>query len=337
MKKTLYFSLNSDNKNIKDIKLFPAGDLEYLRGLNEKFDLHIIHPREYDFKNMTVPNSYGVEITDNTITFYERKGEHIPQGDAFFVFSSGGGHNLGLEFARNHISFLKYLRDNNNFQYFFNSPETQEMMLKDKLVELSSEFDGVAKTKEFSRENLEDMLSTYGSVIAKPIAGAKGSGVVKLKSSDDLEKLISSLQPNNLESTDDLEKLTSLQPNNLESYLSSNYVLQEPLSGPEKRLIVLDGKYLGARVHINRSTPWEENNPDHRTEIYTPTEKEIKLAEQVAKRVGATIAGVDFIGDKINELNGGGTDTAFRDRETKEIFYNLAPWVVQKIYDIVHG
>ena len=87
MKKVVYFPLNPDNKKTEDFSKFPyLPDFSYLIALQNEFDVHVVHPEEYNFEKGTVKASYGFILKDNKFDFPEKLGEHIPEGDLFFYF-----------------------------------------------------------------------------------------------------------------------------------------------------------------------------------------------------------------------------------------------------------
>jgi len=314
-KKKVYFTLNSDAKLNRNISSLQLGDLTYLKNLSENYDLHIVHPREFNFNSGTVSGSYGINISEKYVDFYSRKGEHEPSGDLFFIFSDGSAHNLGLNFMNEFYTFLKNLKNRGNFEHFVNEPETEEKTLKSYLPVLSQELNGIAKTRIFSEEDFYDMISTYGSTILKPIAGCRMRGVSLLKSEKDLLDIMSKYSLN-------------------AAYLSNNYVLQEPLFGDEKRLIVVGGEYLSSRVVKNRVNPWSPNN-NQSNHIYYPSEEEIKIAVKANDAIGAYVAGIDFIGSKVNELNGSGSGITVKDN-SGTIIVDEVPTVLSYINNILN-
>ncbi|MFP4189533.1 MAG: RimK family alpha-L-glutamate ligase [Candidatus Woesearchaeota archaeon] len=283
--KKAYLSIREDIEQVPEHK---SSDHTFAQRLNEMYDLHLVHPCEYDLETLTVGASYQYESPDKKTLKQPR---HTPEGDLFIIFSDGSNRNRGLDFALREYEFLNTLKQENMFQYFFNEPETEEKTLKSGLIELSENDDMIAETQSFTKENVEEMTGKYGSVVAKPIFGSQMAGVQLLHSLDDIKGDI--------------------------SYFEENYVLQEPLEGYEKRIVVMDGRPLFSRIHKDRPNPWREStNPT--VELYSPTPDEMAVALRTADRIGAYLAGVDFIGDKVNEVNGSGTGIYFKDDNTGE-------------------
>lgn len=281
--KKVYFSVSED---IANISIDDSSDHKFIERLNEICDLHLVHPCEYNFDSGTVMASYQYVNSKKIIL---KQKEHRPNGDLFIIFSDGSNKNRGLDFAINEYHFLKNLKYDNSFEKFFNEPETEELTLKSYLTYLSKDNHlGIAKTMEYNYDNLERLLEQYGKVIAKPIFGCQMTGVQMIKE-------VSEFNEN----------------------LTENYILQEPLFGPEKRIVVMDGQVIMARIHQDRKNPWNKGSAS--IQGYLPTSDEINIAINNTKSIGAYLAGVDFIGSKVNEINGSGTGIRYYDSETKKL------------------
>jgi glutathione synthase/RimK-type ligase-like ATP-grasp enzyme len=91
----------------------------------------------------------------------------------------------------------------------------------------------------------------------------------------------------------------------------SDYVFQEFLDGPEKRLWFLGDEVVAARIIHNRPKPWQKKTNSRMEEFTENLEHkfpiEIAAAKKIWQEAGLEVGCVDFIGDKINELNGCGT------------------------------
>jgi glutathione synthase/RimK-type ligase-like ATP-grasp enzyme len=280
--------------------------------ITEKLDnlvnLSLVYPSDYSLETMSIQASYT--LANRTL---ERKsGHHLPRGDLFIIYGDETSKNMGLEFARNQYEFLKRLRNQKSFSNFFNTPESEEKTMKNQLVPLSQDSSlGIARTYNFENYNqAQELLGNYGQVVLKPIFGCRGSGVRLISSIDDLANL-------------------GLQ----EEELKRNYVLQEGLFGDEKRIVLLDGNLLCSRIHKNRRTPWNSNMPQQ-TFVYQPSLQELDVSRKIASELGLTLAGVDFIGDKVNEINGTGTGIVIPDH-TGKLLYDKTDVFVQKVMELL--
>ena len=96
-----------------------------------------------------------------------------------------------------------------------------------------------------------------------------------------------------------------------------NYILQAELDIiDEKRMITCCDEFLGARVIIDRTRPWEDKKTagrSHKAESYAPTEKEIRDTLELFKRFDATLGCIDWVAVRgeqdlyVMEFNGVGT------------------------------
>ena len=110
---------------------------------------------------------------------------------------------------------------------------------------------------------------------------------------------------------DDLLKL------NLEE--GSDYILQEPLVGPETRIVLLGDDFLCSRIHYSRKTPWGQDNPQ-KTYSHHPSKKELEISYAIKDKISTDLIGVDFIGHKVNEVNGTGTGIKIFDHNYEELY-----------------
>ena len=246
----------------------------------DNVELVVVHPRDYNNEKGTIKRGYRFV---NSSRIEEILKEHKPEGDMFIIFGDETSKNIGLDFAKKQYDFLDNLKKNKNFRYFFNNPDAEKSTLKSYLIEISKDASfGVARTYSFeNRDSISRLLDQYGTIIMKPIFGCRGAGVRKLSSIEDIFKI-----------PDDV--------------LKADYIFQEPLEGDEKRVVILDNEFLCARIHKNRKTPWNQNN-NQETFRYVPTSNELEIARKLGVQINADIIGVDFIGDKVNEINGTGT------------------------------
>jgi len=246
--------------------------------LNEKYDLFLVNPADYSMSNLEINRAFKFDGSNLTQVL----NKHQPEGDMFIIYGDETSKNKGIEFGRAEYKFLKQLEKSGNFGYFFNRPSTEEATLKDNLVALHRTYpDLVAKT--FFYENEDQMKSEFKKnefLVIKPIFGCASAGVKKITSIGDLENIAT------------------------KEILQKNYVFQEPLQGPEVRVILLDKTYLGSRQDINYQ-PWAVSPA--LTTMGNPSSQQIVESKELASHLGADILGVDFMGSKVYEINGTGT------------------------------
>ena len=258
--------------------------------LNEQYDLTLVVPSEYNIDDMTINSGY--KLIDDSVE--KVLGEHNPEGDMFIIYGDETSKNKGLAFGRNQYKFLRGLETSKKFGYFFNKPDVEEATLKDKLVDLGKKYSGVVANTFFyeSDDQLREEFSKYGSIVLKPVFGCASAGVRKFDSFNEF-KSVELKHPIN------------------------EYIFQEPLEGSETRVILLDGNYIGSRTDFDYM-PWSNKNP--KTFLGDPNDMQLESARILQKELGADLIGVDFMGDKIYELNGTGTGLISYDHNNNLIF-----------------
>ncbi len=313
MNKIVYMSVEEGfEKTPVDKKYETSRLVMELLNARPDVDLVLVHPGDYNLNDGSINRAFDFV---NPTTIKQSKSSHFPSGDMFIIYGDETSKNAGLDFGRNQYSFLKNLKQNNSFSYFFNEPETEELTLKDGLIKLSIDDSlPVAKTVYFdSFDQTKELINQYGSIIIKPIFGCAGAGVNKLSLIEDIFNLDVS-----------------------ENDLQGNYVLQEPLFGDETRITLLDGKFLWSMRHQNRSAPWAKNEK-HSSNFYQPNEEELNSARKISDAVGAYLIGVDFIGTKVNEINGTGTGMSRNYKGGSPILDLHANKFVERIISTVYG
>ncbi len=257
-------------------------------------DLWLVPVDGYDFKNGKVA------------TYRRVKGGRFqkhclvkPSADFWIVYSDGywlnhieQGFKKRLDFIQAQMFLHQSSLDNSSVSMILNAPEAEKNCLKDWMVSHKSPNSKIIPTY-LASDYLEahDLLSKHGSLVAKPKWGGSGFGIKKLESDSDLKKLKDYITDSGTA---------------LDEYCFQNYV-----SGPEKRLWIVDGKCVAARITHGRHTPWSPDAADFQVSAYTSNnqnfERDKLYAEQICKQSQLKIGSVDFIGDWVNELNGAGT------------------------------
>ena len=266
--------------------------------LNRLSDLVLVTPTEYN-EDLSVSSAY--KILDGELV--TTQGRHVPHGDLFITYGDETSKNLGLGFARMQYDYLSRLEESGSFTQFFNKSEVEERTMKENLINLRAQFGDVfAQTYKVEDERqIQELFNKHGSLIAKPIFGCASAGVKKINNMSDFYQ-------NELN-----EKI-------------NDYVFQEPLNGLETRVIVLGGEYLGSRQDLHYE-PWSEKKPS--TKIGSPSVQMIDFTKDLAENMGADILGVDFMDDKVYEINGTGTGLiAYNDNE---LLFDYTPQFVDYV------
>ena len=277
--------------------------------LNNIYDLFLVHPGDYDIETLTIKQAFKIKPSSKLEKVLD---SHEPRGDLFIIYGDETSKNIGFEFAEQQYDFLEKIESSGNFSKFLNKPGTEKNTLKNCLVDLSKDISfGIASTFKIEHlSEIKEYVKNYGSIIAKPIFGCRGSGVFKIESSNNLEYIFEN------KSIDD-------------------YVFQEPLAGPEKRVVLLNGELLCSRIHYDRETPWSSSD-SQKTYVYQPNDFELEVSKLISKTISADIIGVDFIGDKINEINGTGTALITYDHNDN-LLYDKTDDFVKLVSSLVDG
>ena len=136
---------------------------------------------------------------------------------------------------------------------------------------------------------LTDFHERHGDVVLKPLHGAAGSGVVRLKAGDP-----------NLEALVEIHATGSRDPLVIQKFIPA-------VSAGDKRIILVDGEVAGA---INRVPPKDAVRSNLRVGgVARPVELTARDREICAvlgpelKRRGLLFVGIDVIGDYLTEIN----------------------------------
>jgi len=155
----------------------------------------------------------------------------------------------------------------------------------------ATRFEGVQPPTLISSDPvaLTDFHRRHGDVVLKPLHGAAGSGVVRLKADDP-----------NLEALIEIHATGSRDPLVIQKFIPA-------VSAGDKRIILIDGEPVGA---INRVPPKDQVRSNLRVggtaapvEL-TDRDREIcALIGPELKRRGLLFVGIDVIGDYLTEIN----------------------------------
>jgi len=181
----------------------------------------------------------------------------------------------------------------------YNSPSAERRTLKDYLTVLDpKEYNLIPSFRIQRFDDLVDVFRARGPVVVKPIWGGLRKGVFKVMSEQDLFARRGA----------DLARC----------------VAQDLQSGPEKRLWISSGRVAGGGVQHGKRTPWSDYTDDFHVTAHEdgPPEavaRERRAAELLAKKTGLSFGSIDFIGDRVNELNGGGTGFVMWNRKGETV------------------
>ncbi len=294
MKKTL---LTLSNKGMNNINTYPTFN-SIINILNNNSELTITNPKHYGFETNELKKTF--KYKNSKIISHQE--DIVPSADLWIVYSDGYptnekslGYLCKTNFINDQISFLKNFE---NKIKIINPPVNEEKTQKIYLANLNYEKLAVIPTYfTNSKKELEELLSEKKELVAKPNIGGARLGIEKINSNSNLKKFFESPEP---------------------------YVFQELYKGPETRIWFLDEKAIGARMAIGRRTPWsneQENYHVLNNHQIPKLEQKIKDAKKILKefKINKGIYSVDFMADKVNEINGGGLGFTFNDKQNNQI------------------
>jgi hypothetical protein len=183
---------------------------------------------------------------------------------------------------------------NGNVACIINSPEAETRTLKSWLATLDFKQSSVIPTHVFPNiALLYDFQRAHGGIVAKLSWGGASIGVERLRSDAAVR--------------DFARRLADYTDRDL-----SDYCFQPYCRGDEKRFWFIGGKFHLARVIHGRETPWSDDAADFRVGTYGPDSangfaRDLAAAERLCDLSGISVGAIDFIGSRINEVNGGGT------------------------------
>ncbi|HEY0407426.1 MAG TPA: hypothetical protein VGC89_16960 [Pyrinomonadaceae bacterium] len=267
-----------------------------VRLLDEECDLLLAPVNGYDFKRGRV-----TVYKRNADGSFLKLGQQTPRADLWIVYSDG--------FDRNHSSFGFRLRRDylqaqldfhqeqlrvGNVACVINSPAAETRTLKSWMATLDFKASSVIPTHVFSTiAEVYDFQRARGAIVAKLSWGGAGVGVERLLDEADVR----AFQVRLAEQADrDL----------------SDFCFQPYCRGDEKRFWFVGGRFQAARIIHGRETPWSDDADDFWVSTYGPDssgnfKRDLAAAERLCDLSGISIGAVDFIGSRINEVNGGGT------------------------------
>lgn len=267
-----------------------------VRMLDKRCDLLLVPVNGYDFKRGKVV-AYR-RVKDGS---FEKVGLRTPSADLWIVYSDGfyldhraQGFNFRRDYFNAQLSFHQEQLEKGRVRLLINSPEAEAKTLKSWLATLDFRALRVIPTYLFSNiAEVYDFQRARGTIVAKLNWGGAYVGVEKLWSEASVRDFQSRLEESN---DRDL----------------SDYCFQTYCRGDEKRFWFAGGKCMAARIIHGRETPWSCDAKDfwvgaYDTETSQAFARDLAAAQRVYDLSGMDIGSVDFIGGRINEVNGGGT------------------------------
>jgi hypothetical protein len=268
---------------------------QLVRRLDDCCELHLAPLDGYDFKRGKV-TTYK-----RTNGGFEKIGKATPRADLWIVYTDGFyldhealGFRIRRDYFKAQLDFHQEQLRLGNVRLMVNSPETEARTLKSWLATLDFKRYSVIPTYVFSSiAEVHDFQRARGTIVAKPVWGGSYTGIVKLRSEAHVREFQSQLAE-----CDDRDL--------------SDYCFQIYCRGNEKRFWFAGGRCLAARIIHGRQTPWSEDAPDfwvdnYSSDISRTFTSDMEAARRLFELSGLSVGSIDFIGGRVNEVNGGGT------------------------------
>ncbi len=231
---------------------------------------------------------------------FEEIGMIEPAADLWIVYSDGyyldhraRGFAKRRDFFRAQIDFHERCLANGSVGRIINEPAVEARTLKSWFAEIDPEECGIMPTHVASSlDEVSDLHRRYGTIVAKLNWGGAGGGARKLTDESDVQRFAEALDEAGAEEL-------------------SDYCFQPYLPGDEKRLWFAGGRCVAGRRRHGGPTPWSDSTPNYDTRPYGAGDEgyaaDLDAAERLARRAGLGFGAIDFIGERINEINGCGT------------------------------
>ena len=278
---------------------------KFISALDKRFDLYVLPVDGYDFKGGRVRafrRLPGGAFAD--------AGLITPAGDLWIVYSDGYyldhrtfGFRRRLDYFHAYINFHQAHLDAGRVRLIVNPPEVERRGLKSWFATLDFKQTRTIPTYVCSHiDEVYDLQKEHGGIVVKPDWGGGGMDVQLLSDETSVSRFHQTVKK--LEATD-----------------LSDFCFQVLRQGDEKRLWFAGGEFVGGRRYHGKSRPWEEWVWDFETTTYDQNDgrafaRDLPAASRLCQMSGMSVGAIDFIGDEINEINGGGTVfTVFRNRK----------------------
>jgi glutathione synthase/RimK-type ligase-like ATP-grasp enzyme len=297
---------------------------KFITILDRHFDLLVIPVSSYDFKRERV-RAYK-RLPGGA---FKSVGMIEPEGDLWIVYSDGyflNHRRFGFRLRRDYFNaqielHQKYLSAG-CVRLMINNPEAEARTLKSWLTTLNFKRMKVIPTYLFnSIDEVYDFQKTEKSIVVKPVWGGASTYVRMMTDEACVRKFNS-----------DLRKYTDRD--------LSDYCFQGFRRGNEKRLWFIGGEFVGGRKYRGRATPWSDWAADCRLTTYDRQSRngfdaDLAAARRLCALSGINVGCIDFIGDEINEINGGGTVlTTLKERK---LIVDTRPAFLRYIFELMES
>ena len=266
-----------------------------ITALDRQADLVVVTAGDYDFAKGLVRAYRRVRGGK-----FEEIGMIAPAADLWIVYSDGyyldhraRGFTKRRDFFHAQIDFHHRFLANGSVGCVINEPAAEAKTLKSWFAGLDPDRFGIIPTHlASSLDEVHDLRRQSKTIVAKLEWGGAGSGAQKLECERDVQRFAQGL------AKDGAENLSA-------------YCFQPYWRGDEKRLWFAGGRCVAGRKRRGGPTPWSDSVKDYDARPYFTGDAgfavDLEAAERLCRHSGLSVGAIDFIGDRINEINGCGT------------------------------
>lgn len=297
---------------------------KFINVVDQHFELLLLPADGYDFKRKRVRAFKRLKGGA-----FKNVGAIEPAGDLWMVYSDGYylnhrrfGFRLRRDYFNAQIDFHQRHLNRGSVSLMINSPESEVRTLKNWFATLSDRRARVIPTHVFpSIDEVYDFQKQQQRIVVKPIWGGASTGVELLADEKAVRKFHHQLKRH---SDRDL----------------SDYCFQPFCRGDEKRLWFVGGQFVAGRKYRCREMPWEEWNEKCRLSTYNKNShqgftKDLDAAQYLCKLSGISMGTIDFIGDRINEINGGGA--VMTTMNNRRVFVDTRPAFIKYLLELMRS
>jgi hypothetical protein len=299
---------------------------KFITLMDRRIDLLLLPINGYDFKRGRARAFKRVKGGA-----FENIGMIKPEGDLWLIYSDGYylnhrryGFRLRRDYFKAQLDFHQKHFSRGSVSLMINSPEAEARTLKSWFATLNPGRARVIKTQVFPCiDEVYDFQKKKQRIVVKPIWGGASTEVQLLDDEAAVRKFHSRLKRH----TDrDL----------------SDYCFQDFCKGNEKRLWFVGGKFVAGRKYYGRETPWEDWNEKCRIFAYNKNsqrgfQQDLVAAEYLCELSGISVGAIDFIGDRINEINGAGTVMTTMDTSNRRVFVDTRPAFIKYLLELLNS
>ncbi|HUQ31417.1 MAG TPA: hypothetical protein VM095_04820 [Pyrinomonadaceae bacterium] len=297
---------------------------KFITLMDRRFDLLLLPINGYDFQRGRVRAFKRVKGGS-----FENIGMIKPEGDLWLVYSDGYylnhrrfGFRLRRDYFNAQIDFHQKHFSLGCVSLMINNPEAEARTLKNWFATLNHRRTRVIRTHMFPRiDEVYDFQKKQRRIVVKPDWGGASAEVQLLEDETAVRKFHGKLKRR----TDrDL----------------SDYCFQSFCEGDEKRLWFVGGKFVAGRKYYGREMPWQDWNEKCRIFAYNKNsqrgfQQDLAAAESLCKLSGISVGAIDFIGDRINEINGAGTVMTTMDTSNRRVFVDTRPAFIRYLLELL--